>query len=87
MSGDDLVYAGSGLYDDRIFLSSDSSFFHLYVHGSVDVGLRLLKKGSYLKFPDPKVFKYPRDSGGHSNFPSSAVSDERKSGGNPAYEG
>ena len=84
---DDLVYAGSGLYDDRIFLSSDSSYFHLYVHGSVDFGLRLPEKGSYLKFPDSEIFKFSGDSGGHSNFSSSAVSDERKSGGNPAYEG
>lgn len=58
---DDLVYAGSGLYDDRIFLSSDSSFFHLYVHGSVDVGLRLPEKGSYLKFPDSEIFKFSGD--------------------------
>ena len=70
-----------------IFPASDSSFFHRYVHGSVDVGLRLPKKGSYLKFPDSEIFKFSGDSGGHSNFPSSAVSDERKSGGNPAYEG
>lgn len=34
-----------------------------------------------------KFFKFSGDSGGHSNFPSSAVSDGRKSGGNPAYEG